>query len=329
MPVPPKEVPDGLTPKGYKRLAALYNLMGCQKQAVEALTRSRDVRLALASTVGGDLTEDEKETGMREGMKFSLNLLKLWRKAAGEAGDDEFAELQNRYGSERDGDVAIEIRQQLITLGVPEEEADKYLDKLLASMTELKNSDPPPLDVPEGLSASEYYEYGLRYKELGWTEQARDALGMAIEADPNGEHGKLAASYLRTKIPRHPVPLVAEQTNIHGFNQLCDGDESGARETFEALIAEYPDFEWPYGNLGCLFIQMGDVSKAKRILRKALDINPHYVNAWLHTARAEALDGNFEKSYECLNRVVEIDPEETSIEGIKKLVDEIAVGEEG
>ncbi len=324
MPLPPKEVPDGLTSKGYKRLGALYMLMGRQKQAVEALTRSSEMRRALASAEDPEKRQDAENDGaMTESLKFSLNLLKLWRKAATDDADDETGAFRS-VSLEADGDAEVEIRKQLIALGVPEGEVDQYLNKLLQSMTELKNSDPPPLDVPEGLAAAEYYELGLKYKEIGWTEQARDALAMAIETDPHGESGQLAASYLRTKIPRHPVPLVAEQTNIHGFNQFCSGDESGARETFEALIAEYPDFEWPYGNLGCLFIQLGEVGKAKKILRKALDINPYYVNAWLHMSRAEALDGNFDDAYKCLNQVEEIDKDETSIVGIKRLVDEIS-----
>lgn len=327
MPLPPKEVPEGLTSKGYKRLGALYMLMGCQKQAVDALTRSSDMRRALASAEDPEKNkESDSEGAMTESLKFSLNLLKLWRKAAADAEEELPSGI--RAAAEADGDAEAEIRKQLIALGVAEKDVDQYLSKLLESMSELKNSDPPPLDVPEGLSAAEYYELGLKYKEIGWTEQARDALAFAIELEPEGESGRLAASYLRTKIPRHPVPLVAEQTNIHGFNQFCSGDEVGAQETFEALIAEYPDFEWPYGNLGCLFIQLGEINKAKKILRKALDINPQYVNAWLHMSRAEALDGNFDSAYQCLSEVETIDNDETSIAGIKKLIDEIAAGED-
>lgn len=325
MPLPPKEVPDGLTSKDYKRLGALYMLMGCQKQAVEALTRSSEMRRALASAEDPEKSKDADNDGaMTESLKFSLNLLKLWRKAATDDADYEAGALKSSAGLDSDGDAEAEIRKQLIALGVAESEVDQYLSKLLESMTELKNSDPPPLDVPEGLTASEYYELGLKYKEIGWTEQARDALAFAIELEPDGESGNLAARYLRTKIPRHPVPLVAEQSNIHGFNQFCSGNEDGARETFEALIAEYPDFEWPYGNLGCLFIQLGDVGQAKKILRQAIEINPYYVNAWLHMSRAEALDGNYDEAYKCLRQVEEIDSDDTSIVGIKKLVDEIS-----
>src|SRR5690606_1248922 len=62
----------------------------------------------------------------------------------------------------------------------------------------------PPREVPDGLNAEEYYDLGVRYKEAGWTEQARDALNAAIELDQDGEFGKKALLYRRTKIPLRP-----------------------------------------------------------------------------------------------------------------------------
>src|SRR5262249_25745124 len=113
-----------------------------------------------------------------------------------------------------------------------------------------------------------------------------------------------------TKIPRNSVPYAAEQRNVLGFNQLCAGAIEGAHRTFQALIEECPDFEWPYGNLGSLLIQMGDIDAARDVLHKALSLNPDYTNAWLHLARLHALESDFAAAYECLARVAEIDPDE-------------------
>lgn len=324
MPMPPLEVPDGLSPEGYKRLATLYTLMGCQKQAVEAMNRCCQTA-DLSSEDGGKDTngEPKPETGMREGMRFGLSLLKLLRKTTREMEDENGEHPRTSEPEEDEGDPIAEMRQQLLSLGVKEDDVNKYLDGLIKSLDELKNSEPPPREVPLDLDAAAYYELGLKYKEVGWTEQARDALRMAMEADPDGESGTRAQRFLRTKIPRFPVPLVAEQTNIRGFNQLFNGEQEAARETFEALIEEYPDFEWPYGNLGSLCIQLGELVKARRILKKALQINPHYVNAWLHLARAEALDERFSAAYECLERVNEIDPDDQNIQGIRQLIDQL------
>src|ERR1700722_17370107 len=116
---------------------------------------------------------------------------------------------------------------------------------------------------------------------MGWTEQARDALLLANEIDPT-EVGPRALRYLKTKIPRHPVPHHAVQKNIEGYSQFLRGDVSGAMKTFEELVDQYPDFEWPYGNLGAVYIKQGKLSNAQSILNKALDINESYLNGWLH-----------------------------------------------
>lgn len=414
MAVPPQEVPDGLSSEEYKRLATLYTLMGCQRQAVEAMNRSCRMDGAGTGDASGSsqTNEGEQTNGVREGMRFGLSLLKLLRKTTREmeeleeqedsfiAPDDRSSsssidlpnptdgsnrpDLKNptdrsrkseetetnskagksdrlrRSGNEPkkndprlkrkvsslddalkgyndalkrdatasdgadDGDPLAEMREQLLELGVSVEEVDKYLDSLVESLNEIKHSKPPPREVPEDLSAEEYYELGLKYKEVGWTEQARDALAFAIEADPDGDAGNKARRFLRTKIPRFPVPLVAEQANIKGFNQLFNGEQESARETFESLIAEYPDFEWPYGNLGSLLIQQGEVEHATQILRRALEINPEYVNAWLHLARAEALQGDFVSAYSCLDRVTKIDPDDQNMKGIRQLVDQVS-----
>ncbi|HEY9784991.1 MAG TPA: tetratricopeptide repeat protein, partial [Candidatus Obscuribacterales bacterium] len=327
MPVPPQEVPDGLSPEAYKRLANLYTLMGCQRQAAEAMSKSIEANIGNSGASSDGKSGDGYELGMRAGMQFGLSLLKLLRQTTKEMDceDDDHPEAPKDKPMTTEQAAALqEMRSQLLALGISEEETTKYLEGLVKSLEELKTSQPPPRDVPEGLSAKDYYELGLKYKEVGWTEQARDALQLAMEADPDGESGKHAQRFLRTKIPRFPVPLVAEQTNIRGFNQLFHGEQVAARETFEALIEQYPDFEWPYGNLGSLCIQLGEIRKAKEILKKALEINPYYVNAWLHMARAEALDSDFEAAYRCLDKVIGIDPDDQSVKGIKQLIDQVA-----
>lgn len=149
----------------------------------------------------------------------------------------------------------------------------------------------PPHQVPDGLSAAQYLDLGKQYKEAGWPEQARDALNRSIKADPEGI-GKKAQIYLRAYIPRLPVPDVAAQKNITGYNQMARGDRAGAIRTFEECILQFPDFEWPYGNLGFIYTQQGRTKEARDVLQKALAINPSYVNGWLHMAQAKLKDGD-------------------------------------
>lgn len=184
----------------------------------------------------------------------------------------------------------------------------------------------PSREVPEGLSAEEYFKLGKEYKSIGWTEQARDALQFAIATGGESSTGKAAARFLRTKIPKFPVPLYAEQKNIQGFNQMSTGDIEGARETFEELIAEYPDFEWPYGNLSVLLLREGETQKAVELLDKALSINDSYVNGWLHLATARGLELDFDGARHCVERALDADPTEATALALKdalKKMDEL------
>lgn len=179
----------------------------------------------------------------------------------------------------------------------------------------------PPRDVPEGLTASEYYKLGVQYKSMGWTEQARDALTMAAEDGSDPDVTESARRFLRTKIPRFPVPLLAEQKNIEGFNQMATGDALGARTTFEELIREFPDFEWPYGNLSVLYLQEGQTERAKDLLDKALAINPHYVNGWLHMATARGLELDFDGAKDCVRKALDSDPTDPAALAMKEALD--------
>ena len=298
MAIPPNELPEGLSTHEYRRLAALYRLMDRQELALKAMSRVPEM-------MGLDqpMTDEDKQRMV----EFSANLLKAFRRASTEGGDP-FAELSS----------------QLTAFGIPEDQAAQFVGHLAQTVKEAKEAPLPPREVPHGLSAWEYYELAQKYKQMGWTEQARAALQFAIGLDGSGEGGQKALRFLRTKIPRNSVPYAAEQRNVLGFNQLCAGDIEGARRTFQALIEECPDFEWPYGNLGSLLIQMGDIDAARGVLHKALSLNPDYTNAWLHLARLHALESDFAAAYECLARVAEIDPDEPASVSIRAAIDDLA-----
>ena len=178
---------------------------------------------------------------------------------------------------------------------------------LLAFTSELAAAQPADI-VPEGLTAAQYLDLGKQYKAAGWPEQARDALTRSIKADPEGV-GKKAAIYLRAYIPRYRVPDVAVQMNVRGYNQLARGDRAGAVRTFQDCIAQFPDFEWPYGNLGSVYVEQGRIQEAKDVLQKALTINASYVNGWLHLATARLKDGDLNGAHEAARMAQQIDPD--------------------
>lgn len=354
---PPDDVPEGLSAIEYQRLVALYTLMNRHAQATRALSYLTRVRnaardlekgVALDPQAGVDdaeaakAKEEEERKAGQGGAEFADALLALLRQVSAEDEnnenqaldveiDDELPpdlrneETQDDGGEtskEEERDPIVSMKEQLMEIGMTQEEAEEALQKLKQALRDMTRPNPPPREVPDSLSAQEYWDLALRYKQVGWTEQARDALVLAIEIDGDGSVGKKAQCFLRSKIPRYPVPLMAEQLNIQGYNQMFQ-NEAEARRTFEKLVSQYPDFEWPYGNLGSLLIKSGDLDGAEDVLKQAVEINPYYINAWLHLSRVYAIESRFSEADDCLERVLAIDPEDPNWPGIRELVDQL------
>src|SRR5271163_2557690 len=219
MGLPPDKVPDGLSADQYRRLGLQYSLMGRTHEATEAMKRSAE-----AKALNGDVPSDE-QMQYQAGAQFGASLISLLMKSMAPNPDKG-----NGCDAGSKKDPFDELRSQLKAQKVPDEKIEEFINTIRQSVDQMKHAKPdvPPRDVPQGLSAEEYYKLGKRYKEAGWMEQSRDALQLAIEADPEGETGLLAQRFLRTKLPRQPVPLIAERENICGFNQMFAGDLESA-----------------------------------------------------------------------------------------------------
>lgn len=168
--------------------------------------------------------------------------------------------------------------------------------------------------------AQQYYDQGLKYKRLGWTEKARAALNMAIEADPDGV-GKRASIYLKAYIPSHPVEQEFINLNILGYHQMHSNDQDNAIETFKLCIARAPEFEWPYGNLSSIYTEQGKIKEAIEVANKVLAINPNYINGWLHLTRANIAAKDAKAARESLAKAAAIDATNEFIPELKEKID--------
>lgn len=270
---------------------------------------------------------DQYVLGNQAGAEFAQALLKLLQQLTIEAVDKSDKRTDSKAGAvsgagEDEDEPLTAMKDQLLSIGLSEAEAQEYVRKLRQALAEMTQAEPPPRELPEDLTAEEYWQLAVRYKQVGWTEQARDALTTAIELDGDGPVGIKARSFLRSKIPRYPVPLMAEQLNIQGYNQMFV-NENEAQRMFENLVKDYPDFEWPYGNLGSLLIKRGRLETAQELLVKAVQINPYYINGWLHLSRVYAIQENFSAAEECLQRVTAIDASDPNWKGIRDLVEQL------
>jgi tetratricopeptide (TPR) repeat protein len=321
--IPTRDVPEGLTADEYFRLSIQYLLLGWKKQMVTSAKRAAELKTDLGGKLRHELkTEDYEKIGIALGVVESAMdiatsasevLHQTWKllTEAVTAADQATDEVE----------PVAEIKRELQnTFGQITRDLGGFFGKVLEE-TILPAFGFPGRDLPEGLSAEEYLDLGRHYKGLGWCEQSRDALVRCIElAD---EHGlaETARRYLRTRIPKMPVPHRAVQRNIEGFNQLTRGDMVAAKKTFEEITREYPDFEWARGNLGTVYSRLGELEKAEEVLSDVLDYNPDYLNGWLHYARLKAAKLEVAEAQRYLDKAIRLDPEDESARALKQVVD--------
>jgi hypothetical protein len=157
--------------------------------------------------------------------------------------------------------------------------------------------------------AQRLLEQGARYKLQGRVEDSRRALLAAMAVDPGGV-GVRAGRYLHTKLPLHPVAADAVVRNIQGFNSMSSCNLDGAAAIFSALTQQYPDFEWPYGNLAVIDSHRGAQGKAEDEARRALSINDCYVAGWLHLADIKRRGGDEAGRESAIDSALLCDPED-------------------
>ncbi len=320
--VPAKDVPLGLTADEYLKLSIQYLLMNWKKQMVIAAKKAME---------GGNPMKKHKVEGLSDEEYKKLGMMLGIVETTMEIGDQANEVVRGAFEAMQQAanfadqalnefepitEVKNEVQNALKWWTEQATEAiSKAVEEILLPVLGL-----PTREVPEGMSADEYLRIANQYKSMGWTEQARDALLMANEKDPD-DVGPKALRYLKTKIPRHPVPHHAVKKNIWGHSLFLRGDLDEAKKIFEGLIRDYPDFEWPYGNLGAVYIQQGKISNAKDILSKAIDINGDYLNAWLHLARARAAVLEVREAQSCIDKAMRLDPDDQTVQSLKTLIE--------
>ncbi|HEY9679413.1 MAG TPA: tetratricopeptide repeat protein [Drouetiella sp.] len=320
--VPAREVPSGLTADEYLKLSIQYLLMNWKKQMVTAAKKAMEGGNPMKRhQIEGMSDEEYKKVGMMLGivettMEIGDQANEVMRTAfeamqeAANAADEALNEFEPISEVKNELQNTFKVWTEQATNAI-NQAAEEILLPLLGL---------PTRDVPEGQSADEYFRIANQYKAMGWTEQARDALLMANEKDPV-DVGPKALRYLRTKIPRHPVPHHAVKKNIWGHTLLVRGELDAAKNIFEELIKNYPDFEWPYGNLGAVYIQQGKIASAKVVLSQALDLNGDYLNAWLHLGRARAAVLEIREAQSCVDKAVRLDPDDHAAQSLKTVIE--------
>jgi len=321
--IPTRDVPEGLNADEYFRLSIQYLLLGWKKQMVTAAKKAAELRADLKGKLPYDLkAEDYENIGMALGVvEGAMDIAQ----SASQAFQDTWKFLQSAANA---ADQAIDDVQPLSEIknevknafDVIAKEVGGFFSKALEE-TILPAFGVPGRELPEHLSAMEYFQLGKHYKNLGWCEQSRDALVRTIETAEEVDLAEQARRYLRTRIPKMPVPHHAVQANIQGFNQFSRGDLVSAKSTFEKIVRNYPEFEWARGNLGAVHSQIGDLDKAEDVLADVVEYNPSYLNGWLHLARLKAAKLEVFEANRILEKAMKLDPDDEATRALKQVVE--------
>jgi tetratricopeptide (TPR) repeat protein len=78
---------------------------------------------------------------------------------------------------------------------------------------------------------------------------------------------------------------------------------------FKSAFNSFQTSNEPYGNLGSIYTQQGRTKEAKELLRKALTINPSYVNGWIHMAEANLREGDVKAARHAAQMALQLDPD--------------------
>ncbi|CAN5166872.1 hypothetical protein BH10CYA1_BH10CYA1_61490 [soil metagenome] len=162
-------------------------------------------------------------------------------------------------------------------------------------------------DIPNNLSAQEYYELGLQYRLAGRVGLAREALVRAVKLQSCGPIAGKAEKVLRTQLPLLPVSEKAERRNIEAYN-LMGKDPQRAKKIFQELMFLYPDFEWPFSNLAWMKLNEGDLFGAKGLAKHLLSMNPDHLRSIDLMIKVSLGEKDFSETLKYVDRALELYP---------------------
>lgn len=177
-------------------------------------------------------------------------------------------------------------------------------------------------------SAEFFLMKGLDLKNKGYAERAKTAMRRAVEFDKE-DIGERARIFLRTHLPLQDVPQEAENLNIKGYNlMIVQKNNTEAEVVFKHCLEFFPHFEWPYCNLGSIYMSRNQPDKAIKLFEQALVINPEYTNVLKNMSLAYSNLGEKRKALEYMQKAAESFPEDTKLrEAAKYLEEDIACEE--
>jgi tetratricopeptide (TPR) repeat protein len=142
----------------------------------------------------------------------------------------------------------------------------------------------------------------------GYTRLPRRLLLHVIAHTKRSAVREQATMFLRSRLPAHDVPALAEALNGVGFTLARRGLYADAVVAYERAITADPRFSWPLSNLGLLYRQDGDHEQALEWFRRAVAANPEHRRAVRNLAYSADQLGRGEEALAAYQRALALDP---------------------
>ena len=152
-------------------------------------------------------------------------------------------------------------------------------------------------------------------------EKARTLFNEAIDA-PGSMRAKVKARlYLKCYLPKYTVTPEATQEYKRADKLVQDNKLPEALAAFQSMREKYPKLEWVEIGLASIHLKLEDPERAANCARRALAINPDYVDAWLLLTHECLMHHDMEGARMTAQRAHELDPYSDII---SKVISEIA-----
>ena len=112
-------------------------------------------------------------------------------------------------------------------------------------------------------------------------EKSRSLFRQAARAPGSKRASFEAGIYLRSYLPKYPVTPECETLYKHADQLVQQNHLAEALAAFQDMRSTYPKLEWVEIGLATIHLKRDDPERAATCARRALAINPEYVDAWL------------------------------------------------
>ncbi len=132
--------------------------------------------------------------------------------------------------------------------------------------------------------------------------------GADLEKRFNSTAGNGQPSAGLVTVPELSIPSKARKEFDKAVALMRKSELKQALEHLNKAVVIYPAFPGAYNNLGVVYAHLGEVECERESLQKAIELNDHFVLAYLNWARMNLASSDFADAEEALDKVATLDP---------------------